>query len=134
MESPEAPSSGGLLQSLSAVVSFLHSEGFLAAEETLLREIEHRYPAPDAVSPRRAAASPASSGSGGAGGGAAAQQQRRRQQFQQVQQEQEQQQEQQQEQEQQHSAAAGTSTLDFQPALAAVHSVTPAESMESAEK
>ena len=115
MQSPEASTSGGgLLQSLSAVVSFLHTEGFLAAEETLLREIEHRYPAPDAVSPRHTAASPGSSG-----GGATAQQQRRQQA---------------QSQQQQPAATGGGNTLDFQPALAAAQCLTPAESMESAEK
>ena len=113
----ESPGGGGLLQSLSAVVSFLHTEGFLAAEETLLREIEHRYPAPDAVSPRHTAASPGSSG-----GGATAQQQRR------------QQAQSQQQQQQQPAATGGGNTLDFQPALAAAQCLTPAESMESAEK
>ena len=117
----ESPGGGGLLQSLSAVVSFLHTEGFLAAEETLLREIEHRYPAPDAVSPRHTAASPGSSGGGSGGGGATAQQQRR-------------QHAQSQQQQQQQPAATGGNTLDFQPALAAAQSLTPAESMESAEK
>ncbi|KAL4424107.1 hypothetical protein ABPG75_001408 [Micractinium tetrahymenae] len=118
-----------LVHSLSAVVTFLHSEGFFAAEETLLREIENRYPAPDAVSPRHISASPASTGSGAAaaaasGGSvtAATPAVRRRQST-------------------SSGAAPGSGaaepsgdTVDFQPALAAAQSLTPVDSMESAEK
>ena len=95
MGSPEAAGGGGLLHSLSAVVQFLHAEGFLGAEEALLREIENKY-ARDA-----ATASPASSreGGGDSGGG-----------------------------------VAPLPQVDLQPALAAVQSVPPLESMESAEK
>ncbi|KAL4445000.1 hypothetical protein ABPG77_004050 [Micractinium sp. CCAP 211/92] len=117
-----------LINSLSAVVNFLHSEGFLAAEETLLREIENRYPAPDAVSPRHISASPASTSSGAAaaaasGGSITAATPTGR-------------------QRQSSSGAAPGSgsaapsgdTVDFQPALAAANSLTPVDSMESAEK
>lgn len=115
----------------------------LLVEETLLREIENRYPAPDAVSPRHISASPASSSgaaggvSGGSGGGsgaraAAAPAERRRPPAGGT------------------AAGAGSSdgarvrndtapagssdTVDFQPALAAAQSLTPVDSMESAEK
>lgn len=113
MDSPDS-TGAGLLHSLNAVVTFLHSEGFYAAEESLLREIENRYPAPDAISPRHISASPGSSGGGGAGIAAAtsAQQQRRRQTV----------------------ALQQGDTVDFQPALAAAHSLPPVDSMESAEK
>lgn len=174
-----------LINSLSAVVNFLHSEGFLAAgalvalagrgdgsvdcrdasgirqravalldaswtgvaacrrptppapppspappvaEETLLREIENRYPAPDAASPRHISASPASTSSGAAaaaasGGSVTATPAARRRQS------------------RSSGAAPGSGsaepsgdTVDFQPALAAAHTLTPVDSMESAEK
>lgn len=98
MASPDAACGGGLLHSLSAVVQFLHAEGFLGAEEALLREIELKYENPrDATT-----ASPASSreGGGDSGGG----------------------------------GVAPLPQVDLQPALAAVQSVPPLESMESAEK
>lgn len=102
---------------------------FDVAEETLLREIENRYPAPDAVSPRHIGASPASTSSGAgaavASSGsitAATPAARRRQST--------------------SSGAAPVSggaepsgdTVDFQPALAAAQTLTPVDSMESAEK
>ncbi len=37
------PLDASLLDSLNSIVNFLHSEGFYAAEESLLREIEERY-------------------------------------------------------------------------------------------
>ena len=37
------------LSTLDYIVHFLHTEGFYAAEEALLREIENRYPEGDAV-------------------------------------------------------------------------------------
>jgi len=95
----------------------------LSAEETLLREIENRYPAPDAVSPRHISASPgSSSGAAGASAGRQEGQQHgsvtvapRR-------------------QEGQHQPQDSSDTVDFQPALAAAQSLTPVDSMESAEK
>ena len=88
------------------------------AEETLLREIENRYPAPDAVSPRRISASPPSAASPSGAAAVAAVE----------------------------TAAAEAEAeqqqvVDFQPAAiapvgghAAQHSLTPVDSMESAEK
>lgn len=93
-----------------------------ASEETLLREIENRYPAPDAISPRHIGESPsASSCDAGAGAApAAAATGPGLSAF-------------------QHHPAAGPAaavdTVDFQPALAvAAQSLTPVDSMESAEK
>ena len=37
------PLDASLLDSLNSIVNFLHSEGFYAAEESLLREIEERF-------------------------------------------------------------------------------------------
>ena len=185
MDSPDS-TGAGLLHSLNAVVTFLHSEGFYAAGarfsgrpvtplqalqpsvaawrcrpatgelapvplpplpllptpvfpaqgrvhagsyppvpmrlpylrlESLLREIENRYPAPDAISPRHISASPGSSGGdGGSGFGAATAgadvPQRRR----------------------SSGSVQQADTVDFLPALAAAQSLTPVDSMESAEK
>ena len=49
MESSPSPDAGLLdtpdtLSTLDYIVHFLHTEGFYAAEEALLREIENRYP------------------------------------------------------------------------------------------
>lgn len=136
-----------------------------AAEETLLREIENRYPAPDAVSPRaqrQPSGSPGSSGDVGAASGDlpvagisaacetaaaasapgsvarpaghqtsafAADPQKPAQQPAPLQQ-------QQQQAQQQAQHAGQEDTVDFMPALqlVAAHSLTPVDSMESAEK
>ena len=213
MDSPDSPGRG-LIHSLNAVVSWLHSEGFYAAggccpscravsfrerrlncpaqscsaccccptlspvrcstchcsnaEETLLREIENRYPAPDAVSPRSArqpSGSPGSSGGVGAAGGdllaagasaarsaaagaragssgarQAGQQSAAFAAYQHLPAQQSQptahEQQQQQPQRQQGQQEGQEDTVDFMPALqlVAAHSLTPVDSMESAEK
>lgn len=161
---PEVP--GASLQSppsLTAMCRPMLRRRHPAAEEVLLGEIENRYPAPDALSPRRGtAASQASSGSGGGRAAAADQQSldaHPHQQHQRPHQHQDQQQHHhhhQWHQPQEHHAAnhavsedSGSpggsggaaptppAVVDLQPALSGAAVLTPlatADSMESAEK